>query len=700
VSKRRSPISLVLPSAATLVVVAATGVALTLGEVPEAAPAVDAPATVSGVVVGETGVPIAGATVWLDRKRVMTGQDGRFVVAHEGGAVVTASAPGHLPRTTTVEPGAAGRIRLSGEDKHTVALRFGGDVMFGRRYYTGSENTPRVLRVGASPTDIASVLSDAQPFLDDADLAVVNLETALVEDPWTDVDGPRPKAVHQTKDLVITSSTQAARALATAGVDVVSLSNNHSFDGLDRGVASTIKALDAAGVRHYGAGRTAEEAWRPAVLEVKGQRIAFVGCTTVDGRTNPVSYVAEGTHGGAAACEAPRLAAAVRSARRQAAYVVVTLHGGVEYRRSQTGEVRALAGIAHAAGARLVVGSHPHVVGGIMRRGDNVFVETTGNFAFDQELWATLPTYLPRIDVRGDRTVAADADAMVLDHYRPRPVVGTLASSIDRIAAGWVEGGAVLEDSKASLRLRGAAPGGSPPTPVTSKAELAVGDVRRVAPGWWLAPTADLAARARAGTDQLFGTGTFEPEVLGSPDATPLWSLSKFGTVTADASCDPAGGRGVLLSRSPLSEEPAVATTRHRVPAVQGQGLTLAARVRYASRGSRLEVHWYDDFTGASTATSKLDIPTGAWDPTACQTVRFDVVAPRRAVAAQVFVVLDPPKGGQTIRRFAVDDVMLVDWAPKGRSGRRYDVVGGLSHGSVTFAVDDPATAPRTPLSR
>ena len=61
-------------------------------------------------------------------------------------------------------------------------------------------------------------------------------------------------------------------------------------------------------------------------------------------------------------------------------------------------------------------------------------------------------------------------------------------------------------------------------------------------------------------------------------------------------------------------------------------------------------------------------------------------------------MVLKPPDGGQTIRRLAIDDVTLVDWAPKGRSGRRYDMVEALAAGQVTFEADEPGTAASTPL--
>ena len=109
-------------------------------------------------------------------------------------------------------------------------------------------------------------------------------------------------------------------------------------------------------------------------------------------------------------------------------------------------------------------------------------------------------------------------------------------------------------------------------------------------------------------------------------------------------------------------------------------------------------MHWYDDFTGSSTSTSRLEIPAGAWDRSACQSVRFDVAVPRGAVAGQVFVVLDPPQGGQVVRRLAVDDVMLVAWSPAGRSGRRYDVVAGLVTGTATFGTDAAGTASASPF--
>lgn len=697
---RRSPVSLALPAFATVAVALSVSVVAQLAESPP--PVVTDPQSViTGIVRGEDGAVLAGAQVWLDATRVTTGTDGRFSLDHPRAAVVTASAEGHLPRSVAAEPGSPADVRLTANPDETVSLRFGGDVMFGRRYYADVAGRGPILKQGATPNDISGILSGIGPLLDDADLTVVNLETALVADPWDGV-GKRPQGLHATKDLVITSSTASAKALADAGVEIVSLSNNHSFDGLTRGLKSTIAALDAAGVKHFGAGATVAEAWKPAVVTVRGHRIAFVGCTTVDGRHSGTSYVAEARHGGAAECDPAQLKAAVHNARKAAPLVVVAIHGGAEYRRSQTREVRDLAQTAKGAGAQLVVGSHPHVVGGLVHTGPSVFVESLGNLAFDQDLWSTLPSYLLRVDARfttkgeapSAQLVRADTDPLLIDDYRPRPAVGALAESLARIASGWVEGGAVMHRASAAVPLDGAKP------PTVAKAELAKGEIRRISPDWWLAPAPDLSDGVRAGTDLLFGTGSFEPAVVGAPDTVVSgWSPGKYAAVSRDASCQPTG-RGVQLARTPLSTETAVMSPDHRSAVVQGQSLSLVANVRQASEGSRLEVHWYEDMAGPSVKSSKLELPSGAWSPEKCQPVRFDLDVPRKAVAAQVFIVLDAPEGGQTIRRLAIDDVSLIDWAPKGRSGRRYDVVEGLRTGTVTFRSDSASPAAGSPLVR
>jgi poly-gamma-glutamate synthesis protein (capsule biosynthesis protein) len=600
-------------------------------------------------------------------------------------------------------------VALTSGAQETLSLRFGGDVMMGRRFYEkqDGEKGP-ILEPSSSAKEHAAVLDEVEPLLKDADLTAVNLETALLEDPDVEPHGKRRKDVHPTKDLVIGSATATAKGLALAGVDVVSLGNNHLFDGLGPGLTSTMKALDEAGIAHFGAGTSAAGAWVPAIVTKRGQTVAYLGCTTVDGRQTGVAYVAGPSTPGAAECEPSRLAAEVAKARAKAGTVVVMIHGGTEYRRSQTFQVRELAQVAHRAGAHLVVGSHPHVLGGLVSSGPNVFAETMGNLVFDQELWATFPSALLRVDVRRGAPVATTLDPIVVDGYRPRPAVGRMADTVARLLAGSVDGAARLGTAGAWIAS------GSAPTkpPVTVK--LKKGAVRRLARGWWYQPpagqqppagpqpgTAAQELPVRMGSDLLFGTGSFERmQIGGDQSRASLWAVGKYASVTSDAACGTDdSGAGLLLARSPLSTRTAYASPDHRSPVSGGQKLTLLAGVRQASEGSRLQVHWFKGMEGKSSGVSSLELPAGSWQPQKCRQIRFDVTVPKGVVAAQVYVMLEAPSGGQRVRKLAVDDVALVDWAPTGRSGRRYDILEVKKTGPVTFQTDEPGAAPPGPLA-
>ena len=118
----------------------------------------------------------------------------------------------------------------------------------------------------------------------------------------------------------------------------------------------------------------------------------------------------------------------------------------------------------------------------------------------------------------GDKTMvdalgpAIDALAAALDSGEP--LEAALSTATEAAESG----------AKATVPLSAAPGQARPPSgmpPVRSTVRLAAGEVRRLTPGWWLIPATDLAAEVRAGTDLIFGTGTFEADVLGSPEPAP-----------------------------------------------------------------------------------------------------------------------------------------------------------------------------------
>nr|WP_277350825.1 CapA family protein [Rhodococcus sp. HNM0569] len=573
----------------------------------------------------------------------------------------------------------------------STALRFGGDVMFGDGFYRPSGDAPAQLGEHADAAQHADLLSGIAPLLQDSDLSLVNLESPLVDDPSRAGDQPRPPQFHPTKPSVVASAREAAEALRMSGVDVVSLANDRVFDARETGMESTLSALDDAGIVHFGAGRTEDDAWAPAVVPGRAGNVAFVGCTTVDGEKTPVPYVADDDRGGAAECSTKKIERAVRDAKGKADTVVVAIHGGSQYQREQSPTVRRMSDAAAAAGAAVVAGGHPRVTGGVRTVGDSVIAESTGSLLDDRPRWESSPSQLLRVDVRGGRPVHTSVDPVMIEESRPVPVVGSLADAASRITAGSVEGAARFGGPGVEVATQ--------PRGFVREADVAlpVGEPHRVASGW---SVRDAPPGVRVGNDILWGSGRFEDQDTDpSAKGVNLWELGKAARTTVTAACadardrDTEGdgtseGKGLELVRSPKSTQDVYATPGRRVGVEPGQQLSLLADVRSASPGSELELRWYDGFSGRSVGAVEVPVPEGDRASADCTQVRLDAVVPPGVVAAQPFVRLRPPDDSLSGPRLAVDDVRLVAWSPAGSSGRRFDTVEAAQPATVRFGDD------------
>src|SRR5204862_7184901 len=130
----------------------------------------------------------------------------------------------------------------------------------------GAESSGRPLsaQLEADPTH---VLAPIAPVLSGADLAMVNLETAITE---------RGEPV-AGKNYHFRSPAASFTALRAAGVDVVNLANNHALDYGAVGMDDTFAAIASSKLPVVGIGSKAAEAFRPYRTTVNGQRIAIFG---------------------------------------------------------------------------------------------------------------------------------------------------------------------------------------------------------------------------------------------------------------------------------------------------------------------------------------------------------------------------------------------------------------------------------------
>ncbi len=220
----------------------------------------------------------------------------------------------------------------------------GGYAEIKRRVCCGFEKNFRVLgRLTGGAGAVRDLLSKA-------DLTLINLE------------GPAPNDfVYHEDGLSFSFDPELLVGLRNAGIDGVSMANNHVRNAGSRGVLDTIRNLDAIGVKHAGGGANVATASRPALFAAGGMVVAFLAYDQLQ-----AGNFATASRPGAAPYSLPAVVADIKAARAAGAdFVVVMPHWGAEYSLYVSRQQRSDAAAMVAAGADVILGSHSHFTGAI-----------------------------------------------------------------------------------------------------------------------------------------------------------------------------------------------------------------------------------------------------------------------------------------------------------------------------------------------
>ncbi|WP_431676977.1 CapA family protein [Kitasatospora sp. KL5] len=278
-----------------------------------------------------------------------------------GGTAAAPTAPGSAASGAPSDPAAPSGSAAAGGTPAaaggTITVAFAGDVHFEGRTEA---------RLAGGPDTALGPISRT---LAAADLAVLNLETAI-----TGRGAPEPKT------YTFRTSPKALQSLRDAGVDVVSLANNHAVDFGADGLADTLAAKASSPIPVVGFGRNAQEAYAPYVTTVKGVKVAVLAASQVQDLTNQKWRAGSSKAGIASALDPAALVRAVAAAKQQAPVVLVYLHWGEEGHTCPTGAQTDLARKLSAAGATAVVGTHAHTMLGSGMLGDTYVAYGFGNF--------------------------------------------------------------------------------------------------------------------------------------------------------------------------------------------------------------------------------------------------------------------------------------------------------------------------------
>ncbi len=215
-----------------------------------------------------------------------------------------------------------------------IQLMFTGDLMFGRRVGEG-------LKAGSQP------LGEVAEFLASADLAVGNLECVM---------GDESFEANENRDrLKLIAPEEALIELQRAGIDAVSLNNNHALDDGPVGLARTSRLLADAGIKPLG----------KSIISVGDLRIGLVGWD--DSKEADPEPLLETVH----------------EVKVRTDFLIVLPHWGREHTTLPTQRQEQLAGRLLQAGVDLIAGSGPHAMQPLTHTPFGSVAFSLGNTVFD-----------------------------------------------------------------------------------------------------------------------------------------------------------------------------------------------------------------------------------------------------------------------------------------------------------------------------
>ncbi|GHT02034.1 capsular polysaccharide biosynthesis protein [Bacteroidia bacterium] len=285
-----------------------------------------------------------------------------------------------------------------------VTLLFAGDAM---QHQSQIDNAYR-----DGQYDYSSYFQSVQELIEQADIAVVNLEATL---------GGKPYKGYP----MFSAPDEYAVALRNAGFDIFLNANNHILDRRSKGLHRTLDVLDSLNVQHTGVFRNQEErdTTYPLLVDKKGIRIAFLNYTYDTNGIKPtvpdhVNYI-----------DRCQIHQDIEQAKAMHADIIIAnMHWGIEYKLVQNKEQENLAQFLIQEGVDIVMGGHPHVVQPTQINRDstekisNVIVYSLGNFISGMTAANTTRGKIVRIVLQKqyDTTQIANCEDILVDTKKKR----------------------------------------------------------------------------------------------------------------------------------------------------------------------------------------------------------------------------------------------------------------------------------------
>ncbi|MEP0917939.1 CapA family protein [Leptolyngbya sp. DQ-M1] len=285
---------------------------------------------------------------------------------------------------------------------------------------TSTDGTATLLFTG----DVSLTHTYAELVKDDKNWAFAALpETRQADVSIVNLEAPFTTASDSTKNEGFKADPAQVDVLKNGGIGLVNLANDRMMDYQGTGLEDTIKTLDQAGIRHFGAGRDTKEARRPEILDVDGQRVAYLGYFGA-----PEQAASESTPG-TNLKQNDRIAADIKAIRDQVDWVVVNLHWGDEIAKYPSESQIELAHFSIDQGADLVVGHHSSVLQGAEIYKGRPIAYSLGNFIFGKKAEGNYDSAMLRVALK-DRQMKVELLPVEVKGFQPHVATGDRGQEI------------------------------------------------------------------------------------------------------------------------------------------------------------------------------------------------------------------------------------------------------------------------------
>ncbi|PQD94485.1 capsular biosynthesis protein [Pradoshia eiseniae] len=249
--------------------------------------------------------------------------------------------------------------------KQTITIGAIGDILIHTRVYEDARTDDSY--------DFKRMLAPVKKMLEEPDFTIANQES-LAGGSKLGLSGyPAFNSPYEITD-----------ALVDAGIDLVTLANNHSLDKGEKGIQSSLAYYDKIGMPYVGMHKDELDASTERILSIQGIKVGFLsytygtnGIQVPDGKDYLVNYL-----------EDKKIISDLKSMRDKADIILVNAHWGNEYERTPSEEQRRLAKLMAENGADVIIGHHPHVLQPIEwlkhDNGETLVVYSLGNFLSGQ----------------------------------------------------------------------------------------------------------------------------------------------------------------------------------------------------------------------------------------------------------------------------------------------------------------------------